>query len=188
MPLHTYAYIRMSIFKSTQQSAGFPIIKVNFPSFIASHQKLPIMTEIYSACISCREVPWKIFSPDSPKITPFVFVNNYLIIWGLPSIILSARMNSRCRNRMHFWIRNMFSHNWYPILPNKQFFIIRTTHKLVFLNKCDCIDGPCMIAIIHLFFPCVHIKLHDLFIAGSTQKNILSLVSRVEFYTEGDFF
>lgn len=173
MPLHTDTNARMSIDGAICLRC-LPVVKKYLPSLVTRYQKLSIVTEIYRTCISCAKMRCEFLRFYSTEVTILVLVNAYLIVWWLSCKILPSWMQCCCSNSSHFRIGYMLCHNRNTILPNKQFLIIRCAHKLILLDKINCVDSPQMLTVLKLFCSSCNIKLQNFLIIWSDQKRALN--------------
>lgn len=66
---------------------------------------------------------------------------------------------------MHFWFGNMFGNHWDVKFPDEEFFVVGAGHEFVLFDEGYCVDCSKMLAVLHLFFACVDVELHDFSIA-----------------------
>lgn len=128
---------------------------------------MSIITEIDWTCISSTIMWSKLFRFYTTEVSSFVFINAYLIIWGLSCKILPSGMYSSSSYSMHFGIWYIFSNYRNSILPYKKFFIISSAHKFILLDKIDGIDCSCMLTVLKLFSSRSDVKLQNFSIIWS---------------------
>lgn len=59
---------------------SLPVVEVDLASFVSGGKELSIVAEINSTCVSCTIMAVKFLGSESPEVSSFVLVYDYLVI------------------------------------------------------------------------------------------------------------
>jgi len=165
--------------------ACLPVPKPQLSFGVSRAQELAIWWELQAASVPWIQVARELLLPVQLEV-PLAVVYHNFVIHALSGKIFPIRMHGGCRNGMHVGLTDVLGNNRDAELPHVDLLVVSCRDEpSSILNEGYRVDRAQVLLILLHNFLWVGIELQDLFVRATCQKDVLSVVARVEFDAEG---